>query len=70
METPNTCTEILTPAQEARAQRDRAICNDFAQMRATCAVKPWRIINRLASDYQMSAMQIFNIVRGGGVYTH
>ena len=67
METTNFELNLLTPAERARAERDAMVCADFKNLRPKA--RPWRIFNALADKYDISAMQIYNIITSNGLYS-
>lgn len=67
METTNFELDLLTPAERTRAERDRRVCAEYSSMKDTA--RPWRIFGRLADKYNISAMQVFNIITSNGLYS-
>ena len=67
METTNFELNLLTPAERARAERDARICADFKNLRPKA--RPWRIFHVLADKYEISAMQVYNIITNNNLYT-
>jgi len=67
METTNFELDLLTPAERARAERDRKMCAEYSSMKEMA--RPWRIFGRLADKYNISTMQVFNIITSNGLYS-